>query len=98
MCQLHAQRWERAARPDLDRWLASPPAVKQPAPGSSCRIEHCTLWPQATLPFCHSHANTWKVNGRPDAEEFARRFTELAPTADETIRLDQLDAQLKLKV
>jgi integrase len=98
LCQLHAQRWERAGRPDLDRWLVSPPAVKQPTPGASCRIEHCTLWPQAALPFCHSHANTWKVNGRPDIEEFARRFTKLAPTADETIRFDQLDAQLKLEM
>jgi integrase len=98
MCQLHAQRWERAGRPNLDRWLASPPVVKQPEPGSSCRIGHCTLWPQAALPFCHSHANTWKVNGRPEVEEFARRFAELAPTADETIRLDQLDVQLKLEM
>jgi integrase len=98
MCQLHAQRWARAGRPDLDRWLASPPAVKQPAPGSSCRIEHCTLWPQAALPFCQIHANTWKVNGRPEVEKFVKRFAELAATADETIRLDQLDAQLKLEM
>lgn len=98
LCQLHAQRWERAGRPDLDRWLVCPPAVKQPTPGASCLIAHCTLWPQAALPFCHSHANTWKVNGRPDIEEFARRFTELASTADETIRFDQLDAQLKLEM
>ena len=98
LCQLHAQRWERAGRPDRDRWLASPPMVKQPAPGASCRIEHCTLWPQAALPFCHSHANTWKVNGRPDVDQFARHFTASAPTADETIRLDQLDAQVKLEM
>jgi integrase len=98
LCQLHAQRWERAGRPDRDRWLNSPSAVKQPAPGASCRIEHCTLWPQAALPFCHSHANTWKAHGRPDIEQFARRFTDLAPTADETIHLDQLDAQVKLEM
>jgi hypothetical protein len=98
LCQLHAQRWQRAGRPDRDRWLARPPSVQQPAPGASCRIEHCTLWPQAALAFCHSHANTWKVNGRPDADEFARRFTASAPTADETIRLDQLDAQVKLEM
>jgi hypothetical protein len=98
MCQLHAQRWERAGRPDLGMWLAAPPAVKQPEPDSSCRIDHCTLWPQAALPFCHTHANTWKVNGRPEVDEFVRRFAELAPTADETIRLDQLDAQLKLEM
>ncbi|MFY1634801.1 tyrosine-type recombinase/integrase [Solwaraspora sp. WMMB335] len=98
LCQPHAQRWERAGRPDRDRWLLCPPAVKQPAPGAACRIGHCTLWPQAALAFCHSHANTWKVNGRPDVDEFVRRFTDAAPTADETIRLDQLGTQVKLEM
>ncbi len=98
MCQLHAQRWERAGRPGLDGWLTSPPAVKQPEPGSSCRIGHCALWPHAGLPFCHSHANTWKANGRADIDEFAARFTGPAPTADETVRLDQLGTQLKLEM
>jgi hypothetical protein len=98
LCQLHAQRWERAGRSDRDRWLGCPPLVKQPAPGTSCRIEHCTLWPQAALTFCHSHANTWKVNGRPDVDLFVQHFTASAPTADETIRLDQLNAQVKLEM
>ena len=41
------------------------------------------------MPFCHAHANTWKVNGRPDIDEFVRRFAEVAVTADEIIRLDR---------
>lgn len=98
MCQLHAQRWERAGRPDLATWLAAPPAVRQPEPGLSCRIEHCALWPQAALPFCHSHAATWRVNGRPDVNQFVRRFTESSLTADETIDLGLLGGQLRLEM
>ena len=66
MCQLHGQRWDRAGRPDLHGWLADPPTIKTPPPGVVCAVEHCDLWPQAALPLCHAHANTWKVNGRPD--------------------------------
>ena len=97
MCGLHAQRWERAGRPDLDAWLADPQPVKQPAAGATCRIPHCQLWPKATSPFCQTHTNTWKVNGHPDADEFADRFAERHP-ASEIIRLDRLPPQLKLEM
>jgi integrase len=56
------------------------------------------LWPQARLPFCHSHANTWKVNGRPDVEIFVRSFDEVAATEEEIIRLGGLSPQLKLEI
>jgi hypothetical protein len=72
--------------------------VRQPEPGLSCRIEHCALWPQAVLPFCHSHAATWRVNGRPDVNQFVRRFTESSLTADETIDLGLLGGQLRLEM
>jgi hypothetical protein len=98
MCQLHAQRWERAGRPDLDAWLADPPTVKQPAAGVTCRIAHCDLWPHATSPLCHSHANTWKTNGRLDIKEFAERFAESPLPSDESIRLQRLGSHLKLEV
>jgi integrase len=78
--------------------LTAPPAVRQPEPGSSCRIEHCALWPQAALPFCHSHAATWRANGRPDIDQFVRRFTESSPTVDETIHLGLLGGQLRLEM
>ena len=42
--------------------------------GATCRIDHCRLWPQASLPFCHAHAQTWKANGRPDIDQFATGF------------------------
>jgi integrase len=99
MCQLHAQRWERAGRPELRAWLADPPAVKQPALGAVCRIEHCRLWPQAALAFCHAHANTWKVNDRPDIDQFAARFAErTGALADERVDLHGLGRQLKLEI
>jgi integrase len=56
------------------------------------------LWPQAALPFCLTHVNTWKVNGRPDVEEFARRFADTRVLAGETIRLDRLGTQVKLEL
>lgn len=98
MCQLHAQRWERAGRPDLEAWLAVLPPVTQPMPGATCRITHCQLWPQAALPFCHTHAKTWKVNGQPEIDEFARRFDQIPVPACETIRLGQLRLQVKLEL
>jgi hypothetical protein len=79
MCGLHAQRWERAGRPDLAGWLAEPQPFKQPAAGATCRIPHCQLWPQGTSAFCQTHTNTWKVNGRPDIDEFADRFAAETP-------------------
>ena len=69
----------------------------QPAAGATCRIPHCQLWPQATSPFCQTHTNTWKVNGRPDIDEFADHFAE-TPLASEMIRLDRLTPQLKLEM
>jgi hypothetical protein len=38
---MHGQRWAGAGRPDLDSWLADPPAVKPPAVGAVCRIARC---------------------------------------------------------
>ena len=49
-------------------------------------------------PFCQSHTNTWKVNGRPDIDEFANRFAETRHLASEVIRLDRLNPQLKLEI
>jgi integrase len=97
MCGLHAQRWERAGRPDLMEWLAESQPFKQPASGVTCRIPHCELWPQGTSAFCQSHTNTWKVNGRPDVDDFADHFAEVPPIS-ETIHLDLLPPQLKLEM
>jgi integrase len=98
LCQLHAQRWQRSGRPPLDAWLAGPPAVRQLAPDAACLISHCGLWPQADLPYCHAHAATWKVNGRPGPEQFALRFTETGIPGHERIYLHQLGPQLKLEL
>jgi hypothetical protein len=98
MCELHSRRWERSRRPDLDTWLTDPPAVNQPAPGATCRIDHCDLWPHAALLFCRAHANTWNVNGRPDVDEFAHKFAEIPLPADESVRLDRLGSQLRLEI
>lgn len=98
MCQLHYQRWHRAGRPDLNSWLIDPPTITQSQPGASCRLDHCDLWRRAALPFCHSHANTWKANGHPEVEVFARGFAEVAATENEIIRLGGLDRQLRLEI
>ena len=99
LCQLHAQRWERAGRPDRDAWMADPPTIKQPPPGSSCRIRHCELWPEASGPFCHSHNATWRASGRPDIDTFAARFEPgwIVP-ADGLIELGSLPPQLRLEI
>ena len=41
-------------------------------------------------PFCHSHNKTWKVNGRPDIDEFAESFAPSPALAGESIQLDSL--------
>jgi integrase len=99
LCVLHGQRWERGGRPDLESWLAAVPAVTQPVPGAVCLIEPCLLWPQATSRFCHTHHATWRVNGRGDPQEFARRF--LAPDTfveRERIDLTGLGTGLRLEI
>lgn len=98
LCQLHYQRWDRSGRPDLDRWLADPPAVLQPPPDAACRIGHCELWPQGSAPLCHAHAATWRANGRPDLDVFAAGFAAGRVTEDDIIRLDRLGPQLRLEV
>ncbi len=98
LCVLHAQRWIRSGRSDLQGWLANRPAIKQPAPGASCHVEHCQLWPQAALPFCHAHAATWRANGRPELDQFVQRFAKVTVLADESIWLGGLGPQLKLEI
>jgi hypothetical protein len=98
MCQLHHQHWDRAGRPDLDGWLANPPAIKQPTPGTVCAIIDCPLWPQADLPFCHTHANTWRVNKRPDVAAFVERFARVEITEDQIVRVGGLTPQLRLEI
>lgn len=98
MCRLHHQRWDRAGQPDLLRWLANPPPIKAPRPGATCRIGDCDLWPQAALPLCHSHANTWRANGRPDIDVFVRGFDQVAATEEQIIRLGGLGPQLRLEL
>ena len=97
LCGLHGQRWQRAGRPDLDAWLVDAAAAQCPAPGRTCRIPHCELWAQGKSPFCQSHTNTWKVNGRPDIKEFADHFAEIT-LASEMIQLDRLTPQVKLEM
>ncbi|MGB7981657.1 MAG: tyrosine-type recombinase/integrase [Candidatus Nanopelagicales bacterium] len=97
MCQLHRQRWARAKRPDLDAWLADPLPITAPQ-SPACRVAHCRLWPQASGPFCHAHAATWRANGRPDPADFIARFAPAQTTEDEIIRLDRLGPQLRLEV
>jgi len=44
-----------------------------------------------------AHAHTWEGQRRPSIEQFARDFNEITDTADETVRLDALPAQLTLE-
>ncbi len=99
VCQLHWQRWERSARRgELSAWLANPLPIKAPPAGATCRISHCTLWPQGGSPFCHSHTNSWKVSGRGDLDAFVRCYETIALPVDEAIRLGQLGTQLRLEL
>jgi integrase len=98
LCQLHYHRWDRAGQPDPDDWTVEWATIRPPAPSALCRVDHCELWPQATLPFCHSHANTWRANGQPAVEVFVRGFAEVAVTEEEIIRLGRLGRQLKLEI
>jgi hypothetical protein len=98
MCGTHAQRWMRSRGTDLAAWLASEPSVTQPSVSPTCRVGHCHLWPEVSSPFCRSHYNTWKTNGRPDVEKFAARFASVPILAQQQIHLDVLSPQLKLEI
>ncbi len=97
LCGMHSQRWERAGETDLATWLASQPPVTQSS-DAPCRVDHCQLWPEVSSPFCRSHYNTWKTNGRPNVEEFVARFASVPILAAQQIRLDALPPQLKLEI
>jgi hypothetical protein len=75
-----------------------PPRCEAAATGATCLLSHCDLWPQADLPYCHSQAATWKVNGRPGPAQFALRFAEAGLPDHERIYLHQLGPQLKLEL
>lgn len=99
VCLLHWQRWDRNGRTgELSDWLTNPLPIKAPAADATCRISHCTIWPQASSLFCHSHDNSWRAGSRADIEVFARSFDTIAPPVDEAIRLDQLGTQLRLEL
>jgi len=98
LCQLHAQRWVTSGRPDVEKWVLDPLPVKRPAPGAVCQIPHCSLWPQASSPFCHAHFNAWRANGREDIALFIARFTEPRVLSDERIDLTALPPRLKLEI
>ncbi|MFJ8390891.1 tyrosine-type recombinase/integrase [Streptomyces sp. NPDC094438] len=98
MCDMHGQRWIRAGRPELEQWLTDPPSIAQPAPGATCLIAHCILWPWGDRPFCHTHAKTWQVNGRPEPSAFAESFVKERICADEIIRLGALGPQMRFEI
>lgn len=98
LCQLHAQRWERAGRPKLEDWLGEPQDFPRPAEGVWCLIPHCGLWPTRHSPFCLTHYNTWKVNGRPHEQAFATSFAEVAIPTDQVIRLAVVGDAMRLEI
>ena len=86
----------RAARPR--RWLADPPAVKRPRNRGDL--------PDPALRACGRRrrgrsagpTTTWKVNGRPDIDEFAAAVRPGRVARRRVIRLDLLAPQLKLEM
>jgi integrase len=99
LCTRHAAAWERADRPSRQQWLTDIPQITTPPGQAICLIGGCRLWTERNIPFCHGHGNTWKVNGRPDAAEFAAGYTDNNPVpGHERIRLHTLPAQLKLEI
>ncbi len=98
LCSGHFQRWDRSGRPDLESWRADAPAVRAPEKGAHCRIAQCELWPHGASGLCRAHQATWRANGRPDIDEFVLGFEPRTATADETIELQGLSAQLKLEI
>lgn len=113
LCQGHHLRWNTAGRPDMDSFAAATdPRWGRQQPNMVCRVDgcrygcsrggmcltHCDLWSEAAGRFCHSHAATWRANGRPDVKMFVGRFSMIEMTADQIVRLDAPPPQLRLEL
>jgi integrase len=99
LCTRHAAAWQRAERPDLIAWLAAQPETQPPAGLVICLVGDCRLWVEKDIPFCRGHGATWKSNGRPNPEQFARGYAEIEVVPrNERVRLHGLSAQLKLEI
>ena len=96
---LHAQRWDRAGRPDRTVWLTDPLAVKQPPRRTrSARSDTAICGRHAASAFCHSHHATWKATDVPrwTGSPTPSRSSLSRPTR--SICLEGLSSQLKLEV
>ena len=99
LCGRHAGAWERAGMPDLQSWLDALPETAPAVPPADCLACICGLWAEPGSDWCRSHGRTWEQHGRPDAAEFAARWTAgTGIPGHERIRLAVLPAHLKLEM
>lgn len=99
MCPRHVQQWTFAERPEPEAWRMSAAPLSPPSPlPRSCLIAYCDLWVQGRSRFCRTHDRRWSRFGRPDADEFARRYEDEGSGGSEHIDLRRLPAQLKLEI
>jgi hypothetical protein len=70
LCIRHRSTWTASGRPDPAIWAITAPAA-DPAERAICGLPFCTLWIESKRNlFCKTRETRWRMQGRPDVEEF----------------------------
>jgi integrase len=95
LCMRHRSAWTSSGHTDPAIWAATAFAA-DPGARTVCRLPFCSLWieSQRNL-FCKAHETRWRMQDRPEVEEFIERCL-LA--GRDRIDFSALSPQLKLEL
>lgn len=69
----HRSAWTTSGHTDPAIWAATALAA-DPAARTVCRLPFCSLWVESSRNlFCKAHETRWRMQGRPEVEEFIDR-------------------------
>jgi len=73
LCMRHRSAWTASGHTDPAIWAATALAA-DPAAATGCRLPFCSLWVESSRNlFCKAHETRWRMQGRPEVEEFIDR-------------------------
>ncbi|MEP7179284.1 MAG: tyrosine-type recombinase/integrase [Pseudonocardiales bacterium] len=73
LCMRHRSAWTTSGHPDPAVWAIAALAA-DPVDRMICRLPFCSLWIEGERNlFCKAHETRWRMQGRPEVEEFIAR-------------------------